>query len=96
MGHPNFGLFRAHVPPFFTPYHGDFTDMTQTQALAVNPKGFATAALDLFRNPGAGVQLTGQMGDESLEHFLMHRFPGAGHGKDKAPSAARHRPGRGL
>ena len=42
IGHQNFGLFRAHVPPFFTQYHGDFTDMTQAQALAINPKGFAT------------------------------------------------------
>src|SRR5918993_5375255 len=56
IGHQDFGVLRAHVTPFFTQYHGDVTDMTQTQALAINPKGFATLTLDVFGNPGSSVQ----------------------------------------
>src|SRR5918997_1973204 len=87
IGHQNFGLFRAHVTPFFAQHHGDITDMTQTQALAINPKGFATLALDVCRNPRSLVQLAGQMGDEILDHFLIYCFPGTGNGKDKTPAA---------
>jgi hypothetical protein len=35
-------MFRAHVTPFFTQDHGDFANVSQTQAFAVNPEGFAT------------------------------------------------------
>src|ERR671913_981822 len=87
IGHQDFGVLRAHVTPFFTQYHGDVTDMTQTQALAINPKGFATLTLDVFGNPGSSVQVARQMGDEMLDHFLIYRFPGAGNGKAKAPAA---------
>ncbi len=66
IGHQYFGMLRARVTPFFTQHHSDITDMTQTQALAINPKGFATAALDLFGNPGSLVQVARQMGDEML------------------------------
>jgi hypothetical protein len=48
IGHQYFGMFRAHVTPFFTQHHSDVTDMTQTQAFAINPKGFATAPLNVF------------------------------------------------
>ena len=51
IGHQNLGLFRAQVTPFFAQHHGDITDMTQTQTPAINPKGFATLALNGFGNP---------------------------------------------
>src|SRR5215468_2597889 len=41
IGHQDFRLFWAQVPPSFTQYHGDVTDMSQTQACAVHPEGFA-------------------------------------------------------
>jgi hypothetical protein len=41
--------------------------MTQTQALAINPKGFATLTLNVFGNPSSLVQMAGQMGDEMLD-----------------------------
>ena len=52
IGHQNFGLFWAQVTPFFAQHHGDITDMTQTQALAIRPKGFAALALDVFMSLG--------------------------------------------
>src|ERR671912_2057715 len=87
IGHQDFCVPGAHVTPFFTQYHGDVTDMTQPQALAINPKGLATLTLDVFGNPGSSVQVARQMGDEMLDHFLIYRFPGASNGKDKAPAA---------
>ena len=48
IGHQYLGMLGAHVTPFFTQYHGDVTDMTQTQALAINPKGLATLTLNVL------------------------------------------------
>src|SRR5688572_4314557 len=87
IGHQYLGIFGAHVTPFFTQYDGDVTDMTQTQALAINPKGLATLTLNVLGNPGSSVQVARQMGDEILDHFLIRGFPGASDGKDKAPAA---------
>ena len=70
IGHPYVGLVRAQVTPFFTQHHGDITDMTQTQAPTINSKGVATFAFNFFGNPGSLVQLTRQIGDEILDHFL--------------------------
>ena len=53
IGHQYLGILRAHVTPFFAQYHGDFSDMTQTQALAVSLKGFAILILDVFGNPSS-------------------------------------------
>ena len=36
IGHQDFCRFRAHVTPFFTQDHGDFANVSQTQAFAVN------------------------------------------------------------
>ena len=38
IGHQDFRLLGAHVPPLFAQHHGDFTDMTQTQAGVIRPK----------------------------------------------------------
>ena len=41
IGHEDFGMLRAHVPPFFTQDHRDVAHMTQTQAGAIRPKSLA-------------------------------------------------------
>ena len=87
IGHQYLAMLGAHVTPFFTQYYGDVTDMTQTQALAINLKALATATLNVFGNPSSLVQMAGQMRDEMLDHFLIRGFPRAGNGKDKAPAA---------
>jgi hypothetical protein len=40
IGHQDFCLFRAQVPPSFTQKHRDVTDVRQAQACARHPEGF--------------------------------------------------------
>ena len=89
IGHQEFRVVGADVTPFFTQYQGDIPDMTQTQARVIRPKGSAAFPPMLSGNPGALVILVRHMGHEIFERFLLHRFPGTGYGKDKAPAAGR-------
>src|ERR1043166_4144336 len=41
IGHQDFGMFRAEVTPSFTQHYGDITDVSQTEAVAIHPEGFA-------------------------------------------------------
>src|SRR5215217_1370889 len=89
IGHQEFRVVGADVTPFFTQYHGDIPDMTQTQARVIRPKGSATSPPMLSGNPGALVILVRHMGHEIFERFLLHGLPGPGDRKDKAPTACR-------
>ena len=53
IGHQEFGVVGAHVPPFFAQYQGDITHMTQTQARVICPKSSAAFAYGLSGNLGA-------------------------------------------
>jgi len=41
IGHQDFCLFRAEVSPSLTQDHSDLTEVSQTQAGAIDPEGFA-------------------------------------------------------
>jgi hypothetical protein len=53
IGHQEFGMVGAHVPPFFAQYQGDITPMTQTHARVICPKGSAAFARGFSGNLGA-------------------------------------------
>jgi hypothetical protein len=87
IGHQDFGLFGAQVPPPFAQYHGDITHMTQGQARVIRPKGSATSACGRFGHPGALKIRMRHMGHVVFERFLCCGFPGPRDRKDKAPAA---------
>src|SRR5215475_11100543 len=82
IGHQEFRVVGAGVTPFFTQYHGDLPDMTQTQARVRCPKGSAAFPPMLSGNPGALVILVRHMGHEIFECFLLHGLPSSGDRKD--------------
>src|SRR5262249_33867036 len=89
IGSQDCGMLGAHVAPLFAQHHRNVADMTQTQAGAIRPKRFATFPPMRSGHPGALVILVRGMGHEVFERFLLHRFPGPGDRKDKAPAAGR-------
>jgi site-specific DNA recombinase len=89
IGHQDFRLFGAHVPPPFAQHHRDITYMTQGQARVICPKGSAPSARGLFGHPSALIIRMRHMRHEVFDRFLVHRFPGASNRKDKAPPAGR-------
>jgi len=89
IGHQAFRVVGADVTPFFTQDQGDFSNMTQTHARVIRPKGSAAFPHPLFGNLSALIILARQIGHEIFQRFLLDGFPRAGDRKDKAPAACR-------
>src|SRR3954471_9515006 len=51
IGHQDFGMCQADVSPFFTQYHCDVTDVSQTEAVAIHPEGSAALGAWKARHP---------------------------------------------
>ena len=89
IGHQDFRLLGAQVPPSFAQHQHDFTDMTQTQARMVGPKGSAAVPRLFSGHPGALKIRVRHMRHEVFDGFLFHRLPGTSDCKDKAPTSSR-------
>jgi len=87
MGHQDFRRFGADVTPSFTPYHGDVTVVSQTQACAIHPEGFAARGARQTGDPDALILFARHMGHQVFDGLLLHCFPGPRHGEDKAPAS---------
>ncbi len=82
IGHQDFCVIRDHVTPFFTQNHGDVTDVTKTQAFAVNPKRFAPLGARQTRNPSLLVIFSRNIRHQVFDGFILYRLPRPGDGKD--------------
>ena len=51
IGHQDFCMFRADVPPLLIQDHSDVTDVPQTQAFAIRPEGFTASPFNMRPNP---------------------------------------------
>jgi hypothetical protein len=86
IGHQDFRLFRAQVPPSFTQHHSDVADMPQTQACAIHPERFAAFRAREAGHPDALRIFAWQMGHQVFDRLLLDRFPCPGNGEHKAPA----------
>ena len=78
IGHQDFCLFRAQVPPSFTQHHSDVADVPQTQAGALHPEGLAALRSREAGHPDALIILARQMGHQVFDRLILDRFPGPG------------------
>src|SRR5918995_566392 len=86
IGHEDFRMFRADVPPFFTQDHRDITNMPQTQAFAVYPKRLTALGARQAWDPGTLIIFAGQMRHQVFERLIFDGFPRAGKSENKAPA----------
>jgi hypothetical protein len=89
MGPQDFCLFWAGVTPSLTPYHGDGTDVPPAQACALDPEGVAAPGAGQARPPDALILLARHRRSQVFDRFILHRFPGPGHGAHQAPPPRR-------
>src|SRR5215467_11039050 len=78
IGHQDFRLFRAQVPPAFTQHHSDVADVPQTQAGAIHPEGFAAFPAREAGPPDALIIFALKMGHQVFERIILVRCPSPG------------------
>ena len=86
IGHDEFGLFRAHVTPFFAEHHHDVTDMIQRQAFAIDPEGLSASLFSQFGYPGPLVEFVGQMRHQILQALAVFTLPRPSDPKHESPT----------
>ena len=89
IGHQDFRLTRAHVPPGFAQNHRDITHVTQTQTRLVHLKRSSAIGYWDARYPGSPIILARQMGHQVFDRLSLNCFPSTRDGKDKTPSTIR-------
>ena len=75
IGHQEFRLLRAQVPPSCTQDHSDVTDVSQTQACALHPEGFAALGSREAGNPDTVIICARQMCHQEFPLITLQPLP---------------------